>query len=171
MNTYIVKDIIQALVDGDIDILPQGCNCFCEFGKVLAELIAQRFPEAVEADCKTTVGDVSKLGTITVARVLDNKYIVNCYTQYHWIKALNNEPKIKKNGRKVVLLADYVAIEKSMQAIINRFPRQLKIGVPKIGAGYANGDWSVIEKIIERTLIAAGFNVTFYVISDKEIPA
>ncbi len=167
---YVVKDIIKALEDNEIDVLVQGCNCFCQFGKGLAALIEKRFPEALEADKETIIGDVNKLGTYSLAEVLPNRFVLNAYTQYHWIKNLNNEKKIFKNGRKVVLLADYIAIKNVMDNIMKDFSKDTRFGIPKIGAGYANGDWKIIEKIIKDTLIKNGFNVTFYVISKDEIP-
>jgi len=167
---YKVKNVLDALVDGEVDLVPQGCNCFCGFGKGLALEIKNRFPDAYQADLFTERADIKKLGTISYAEVLPGKFIVNCYTQYHWIKNLNNEPQIFKRGRKVNLLANYSAIESSMKNIMKQFPKSLRIGIPKIGAGDANGDWSIIEQIIKDTLIKNGYDVTFYVLNKSEIP-
>lgn len=170
MLTYKIKDVLTALEEGEVDIVPQGCNCFCSFGKVLAQLIHNRFPLAWEADQQTVAGDRSKLGSFSFAEVLPGRFVVNCYTQFHWIKALNNEATIVKNNREVVLLADYEAIRQSLLAMSNRFSPDLRIGMPKIGAGLANGDWAIIENIVKETLIDRGFDVTFYVLDEKEIP-
>ena len=40
-----------------------------------------------------------------------------------------------------------------------------RVGLPKIGAGLAGGDWDVIAKIIEEEL--SGENVTIVVLEDK----
>lgn len=169
-DMYKVKNVLDALVDGEVDLVPHGCNCFCGFGKGLALEVKTRFPEAYQVDLLTEQADLKKLGTISYAEVLPGKFIVNCYTQYHWIRNLNNEPKVFKRGRKVNLLANYSAIESSMKHIMKQFPRSLRIGIPKIGAGDANGDWYIIEKIINDTLVKNGYNVTFYVLNRSEIP-
>lgn len=36
------------------------------------------------------------------------------------------------------------------------------VHMPRIGSGLGGGDWNVIEKIIEKTLIAGGVSVTVY---------
>ena len=48
-----------------------------------------------------------------------------------------------------------------MQWIKQHYAGQ-RIGLPKIGAGLAGGDWEVIEKIIEEEL--AGENVSIVVL-------
>lgn len=98
------------------------------------------FPEAYAADCRTTKGDVTKLGTISVAEVHQNGrslHIVNGYTQFHW--------------RGVGVKADYQAIRGVMKAVKSTFSGK-RIGYPKIGAGLAGGDWTTIRRIIEEEL-------------------
>ncbi len=53
--------------------------------------------------------------------------------------------------------ADYAAIRSCMRWI-RESCRGKRIGLPKIGAGLAGGDWSTIEAIIQEEL--AGENVT-----------
>lgn len=163
---YKLKNIVDALFDKEIDVLVQGCNCFCGFGRGLAKEILERIPEAYEADKKTTPRDKNKLGGYSFANLDNGGVVVNAYTQYHWIKKLNNEPKVK-NGRGYIL-ANYTAIESALNLIAKNYQGK-KIGLPKIGAGWANGDWNIIEDIIKRTLIDKGFDVTIYVISKKDL--
>jgi hypothetical protein len=63
--------------------------------------------------------------------------IVNAYTQYDF------------RGRAV--RADYEAIRSCLRWIGRRFPES-KIGLPRIGAGLAGGDWAIISGIIEEEL-------------------
>lgn len=170
MTEYKVKNIIDALEQGEVDIILQGCNCFCGFGRGLALEIKNRYPEAYKVDKETAYGDKGKLGTITYAEVLTQRFIVNCYTQFHWIKPLNKEKEIIKNGRKDYLLADYRAIRMAFVNLRKEFDNSWSLGLPKIGAGWANGDWDVIEQIVKDELIDKGYDVTFYVIDEKEIP-
>ena len=63
--------------------------------------------------------------------------IVNGYTQFHW--------------RGAGVLVDYGALRSVMVRVKIMFPGQA-IAYPKIGAGLAKGDWSVIASIIEEEL-------------------
>lgn len=170
MITYKIKNIIDALKEDEIDVLLHGCNCFCGFGKGLAKSIEEAFPIAAAVDKQTVPESKEKLGTISVASVLHNKKIINCYTQFHWIKRLNNEFKITKNGKRVWMLANYEAIEKCFIAVSKLVDKKQRIGIPKIGAGDANGDWSIIEKIALDVFVKSGHTFNFYVLSETEIP-
>lgn len=167
MLNYKLKNIVDALFEQEIDLLVQGCNCFCGFGRGLAAEILDRIPESYyEADKLTKKGDKNKLGQYSEYQMDNGGIVINAYTQFHWIKRLNNEPKVK-NGRGYVL-ANYEAIEKVLEQISHNFVGK-KIGLPKIGAGWANGDWDKIEQIIIDKLVKKGFEVTIYVISEKEL--
>jgi O-acetyl-ADP-ribose deacetylase (regulator of RNase III) len=63
--------------------------------------------------------------------------IVNGYTQFHW------------EGEGV--LADYDAIRSVFRQVKQQFGGK-RIGYPKLGAGLARGDWSIIARIIEEEL-------------------
>ncbi|CUI06292.1 macro domain-containing protein [Massilia antarctica] len=133
-------DLLQLALDGTFDVIVHGCNCQCQMGKGIALSIKRMFPEAFAADQSTPKGDVSKLGTISVAEVNRhgrNFFIVNGYTQDHW-RGVGNK-------------ADYAAIRLVMKAVKSRFPGK-RIGYPKIGAGLAGGDWARIVPIIEEEL-------------------
>ncbi|NHZ82605.1 phosphatase [Massilia sp. CCM 8695] len=133
-------DLLQLALDGTVDVIVHGCNCQCQMGKGIALSIKRLFPEAFAADQATAKGDMSKLGTISVAEIDRNGrkfFIVNGYTQYHW----------RGDGNK----ADYAAIRLVMKAVKSRFTGK-RIGYPKIGAGLAGGDWARIVPIIEEEL-------------------
>jgi O-acetyl-ADP-ribose deacetylase (regulator of RNase III) len=68
--------------------------------------------------------------------------VVNAYTQYRYGR---NHEDGDKNP------VDYAAIEMCMKKINYRFKGK-HIGLPKIGAGLAGGDWDLIEAIIGREL-------------------
>ncbi|OXX48964.1 hypothetical protein B9J93_03460 [Vibrio sp. V17_P4S1T151] len=160
---YMKKDILDALlIKDEIDVLVQGCNCFCSFGRGLAEQILERVPEALDADKKTTVGDKKKLGSYTYCEV-NGKVVVNAYTQYHFIARRNNEPKVK--GGRGYVLADYRAIRKALLQISKDFEGK-QIGIHLIGAGWANGDWIVIEKIIKEAFKDSDLTI-YYIPKDE----
>jgi O-acetyl-ADP-ribose deacetylase (regulator of RNase III) len=115
-------------------------------GAGIAKAIKASFPEAYAADCETTKGSRTKLGTCSFAEVNaggKRLVIVNAYTQFDW----------RGSGTKV----DNEAVRSCMRWIKDNFPG-LRIGLPKIGAGLAGGDWKEIASIIEEEL--AGEDVT-----------
>ncbi|NUM34251.1 MAG: macro domain-containing protein [Candidatus Brocadiae bacterium] len=131
-------DLLKLAKEGQFDIIAHGCNCFCEMGAGIAKAIKASFPEAYKADCATEKGAKEKIGTCSFATIRVARGtcdIVNAYTQYHW----------KGKGPKV----DYDAVRKCMRWIKQRYTGK-RIGLPKIGAGLAGGDWNVIQKIIEE---------------------
>lgn len=133
-------DLLELARRGEFDVIVHGCNCMCAMGKGVALSIKQQFPQAYFADLQTGKGDRGKLGTFSSATVETRSgslVVVNAYTQYDF----------KGKGLK----ADYDAIRRSMRAIANEFG-QCRIGYPKIGAGLAGGDWSIIRSLIDEEL-------------------
>ncbi|GBG14252.1 DNA gyrase subunit B [Novimethylophilus kurashikiensis] len=135
----ITGNLIKLAKAGHFDVIVHGCNCFCTMGKGIAKSIKDEFPLAYEADCQTKYGDRNKLGTFTQAFIAERPFaftVVNAYTQFDY-RGANN--------------ADYAAIRKAFRAIKGSFPNA-RIGYPMIGAGLAQGDWSVISGIIDEEL-------------------
>lgn len=143
MIEYIKGDLLKS----DCDVIIHGCNCFCTMGSGIAKSIKDMYPEAYASDCSTIRGDKTKLGTFTYVKIINKiqgkyLYIVNAYTQYIYGR---------KEGE---VYADYDAIRKVMIQINDFFADthdiQFKIGMPKIGAGLARGDWNIISGIINE---------------------
>ena len=140
-------DLIELAKAGAFDVIIQGCNCQCRMGRGIALTIKQQFPEAYAVDCQTAIGDRTKLGNFTSVQINRDGFnftIVNGYTQFHW----------QGDG----VLADYDAIRSVFRQVRQQF-REKRIGYPKIGAGLAKGDWSIIAGIVEEEL--AGENHTY----------
>ncbi len=136
----ITGDLIKLGQDNYFDVIIHGCNCFCTMGAGIAKTIKDVFPAAYQADLATPKGDRNKLGTISMAQVIQGDhslFIVNAYSQYHSASSS--------------VQADYQAIRAAMRSIKKQFHGK-KIGYPKIGAGLAGGDWSVIAAIINEEL-------------------
>lgn len=119
------------------DVIVHGCNCFCTMGSGFAKQIREHYPEAYEEDQKTKRGDRSKLGTISYA-VYDDLIVVNAYTQYRY----------GRDGKRYI---DYNALRSCFKEIKRLF-FGLHIAYPKIGAGLAGGEWSLIKAIIDKEL-------------------
>ena len=120
-------------------------------GRGIALQIKREYPAAYQADLKTPKGSAAKLGTCSVAKVKGPSgdfIIVNAYTQVHWTG----------RGR----LADYDAIRSCMRWIASEFSGS-RIGLPKIGAGLAGGDWNTILKIIEEELSGEDVKIVEFV--------
>jgi len=143
-------DLIRLAQEGQFDIIAHGCNCQCQMGAGIAKGIKATFPEAYEADCRTAKSDRDKLGTCSSAEcsvASGAVVVVNAYTQFHW------------RGRGVK--ADYDAIRSCMAWIRREFSGR-RIGLPKIGAGLAGGDWSTILEIIYDELDGEDVTIVEY---------
>jgi O-acetyl-ADP-ribose deacetylase (regulator of RNase III) len=134
-------NLLKMFVEDEFDIIVHGCNCFHTMGAGIAGNISRMFPEALEADMKTKYGDMRKLGTYSFAPT-EFGMIVNGYTQF--------QPGREAKTRLYSSIGTVFA-KLNNDAAGSLFPRNLefKVGIPKIGAGIAGGDWSVIEGIID----------------------
>jgi len=115
-------------------------------GAGIAKGIKATFPEAFEADKKTEKGSKQKLGTCSFATI-DGLSVVNAYTQFHF----------RGTGMK----ADYNAIRGCMNWLKEHFSGK-RIGLPKIGAGLAGGDWNIINSIIQEELASEDVTIVEY---------
>ncbi len=139
-------DLIKKAKEGEFDLIVHGCNCFCTMGAGIAKGIKSEFSGAFDADRATTKGSREKLGTCSFAKIERegiDLIVVNAYTQFDY----------RGRGAK----ADYDAIRSCMKWIKENFEGK-RIGLPKIGAGLAGGDWEKISQIIDEEL--AGEDVT-----------
>lgn len=160
MLKYKVGDLIGAAKSLEINVLAHGCNCYCTMGSGIAPLIKKAFPEAYAADLKTEKGDLGKKGTLSWAQS-GEVTIANLYSQGgYWGR--------NKGIRDLDYDALYDALVRFAVLAKNWRGNDARIGLPKIGAGLAKGDWEVIETMIRTTL--KGFDVTIYVLDKKEIP-
>jgi O-acetyl-ADP-ribose deacetylase (regulator of RNase III) len=139
MIRYITGDVFK---DGN-DIIVHGANCCCIMGTGVAAQIKEHYPQACVVDQMTKSGDKDKLGTYSMAICQDkfvpghNVTIINAYTQH--------------TPQRYPPPFDYVAFEKVLINLRPLFVDSSKsIGMPKIGAGLAGGDWDKIAAIIER---------------------
>lgn len=131
-------DLIERALNGEFDVIIHGCNCQCAMGAGIAKTIKELLPEAYQADRQTLKGDRSKMGRFSKALIQRDGVqftVVNAYTQFHW------------RGKGVLL--DYEALRAVMKSVKSEFPSS-RIGYPKIGAGFAKGDWELIAQIIDE---------------------
>lgn len=149
----IVKEIkgnlLKEFARDEFDMIVHGCNCFHTMGAGIAGQIARAFPEAYEADKQTKCGDANKLGTYTYAWTPFGM-IINGYTQF-------------RPGREVSTVLNQSVGEVFHRLSLERevhYPgvERIRIGIPKIGAGIAGGNWAVLESIIDG--VSDGLSIT-----------
>lgn len=132
MPIEVLKGDLLEKID-EFNVIVHGCNCFCVMGAGIALQIKKKFPQAYMADLDTVAGDKSKLGTYTKA-MHNQTTIINAYTQYSTTNEVN---------------VDYNAIREVFTKLNKHYSGSL-VGIPKIGAGLAGGDWDKIYNIISE---------------------
>jgi O-acetyl-ADP-ribose deacetylase (regulator of RNase III) len=145
-------NLIDLAIEGQFDVVLQGCNCWNTFGGGIAREIRLRLPEAYAADCQTIPGDIQKLGNYTSAKImlLEHTFeVVNAYTQYDM-----------STGEDVF---EYEAFQLILKKLLATEPDGLNWGFPLIGMGLAKGDPARILPMIEdfaTQITANGGSVT-----------
>lgn len=142
---------VDALLNGDIDVLLHCANCQRIMGSGIAKEIAARFPEAMLVDLRSPVSPEKRFGSITMGQRQreDGSYmtVINLYGQLY-------------PGFPQPRPVHYGALAKAMQQA-SGFARGLRIGIPyKMASDRAGGDWDVVFELIQ--FIFAGCDVTIY---------
>lgn len=132
---YIKDDLLQT----EVRHLIHGCNSRGAMGSGVAKAIRDKYPQAYR-DYRDTYDNYGlELGNIVVSVQDDEKVIHNAITQLDYGRDKNR------------VYVSYWAIAEVFRKINQWGIRE--IALPKIGSGLANGDWNVIEAIIENTLV------------------
>ena len=163
-------DLIRLAKEGKFDVIAHGCNCMSTMGAGIAPQMAKAFG-CDRFEMELGGRDINKLGNIdyqtfvlgekTIWSLEDAKNnrnepeltVVNVYTQY-------NYGRNHYDGATAPF--DYEAFTLGMRKINSIFGGK-HIGLPKIGAGLAGGDWERIEKIIETELWFCEVTIVNYV--------
>lgn len=145
-------DLIKLAKEGKFDVITHGCNCFSNMGAGIAVPMKNNFKvSSYKLESPESAGDINKLGQIEghPFNISPEKSIivVNSYTQY------------VPNARMKPL--DYEALTLCMRKI-NRVYKGKHIGLPKIGAGLAGGDWERIKNIIQTELVDCEVTVVIF---------
>jgi O-acetyl-ADP-ribose deacetylase (regulator of RNase III) len=148
---YVKGNLLDMAENGDFHVIVHGCNIHHTFGSGIAKQIRERYPQAYEVDLLSNLSDPRKLGMYTAAEIyvrdaegdaISTFVIINLYTQ----------ATFGKTGVHV----DYDAIARGFYALDLALKNsyganhELRIGIPKIGAGLGGGDWDKIVSIIEE---------------------
>ncbi len=150
MITYVNGDLLKMAEEGNFDVIGQCANCFCTMGSGIAPLIKAKFPEAYAVDCATKKGDEAKLGTISYTENT-NPIVVNLYGQFDYTG--------RRSGK---MDLDYVALKSALILMKEKFSKK-RFGFPKLGAGLAGGDWTIIEGILQEVFAGEYVTIVNYV--------
>jgi len=119
----------------DINVIVHIANLYHTFGAGIAKQIADKYPEAFEADKKTPHGNNSKLGSFSFAKTDDGKTVINGY-------AMEGLGVGKRQ-------TNYEAIYRILDS-----KKALVVGIPKfLGCGLAGGDWKIVNAMIESIFL------------------
>lgn len=147
-------NLITLAEEGKFDVITHGCNCFNTMGAGIAPQMAAHFDcNVFPLEHRRYKGDYNKLGQIDWEFIDEyNLYVVNSYTQYHY--GYNHLDGVRNPF-------DYLAFTLCMKKINYAF-QDMHIGLPKIGAGLAGGDWNKIIIIIESELKDCDITIVNY---------
>lgn len=142
-------NLIDMAEAGDFDIIVHGCNCQHTMGSGIAKEIRERYPKAYEADGKSMMHGIYKLGNMTSAVItnyapdvtnLNNGTIqfeiINAYTQVNYMP-------------RGVDHFEYSSFELILRKLAWARPTS-RFGFPYIGMGLAGGDRNVIMIMLEN---------------------
>lgn len=137
-------DVLKA----NVDIVAHGVNCRGGFGKGIAGQIAKLYPHVREKYLEKHRGEGWKLGDVQYVLANDVLVIANCATQDEYWNLGDDRNRVYVN---------YQAIQTVMEKLLlraNTAHGSLRsaaiIGMPRIGAGLAGGDWKRIEATVNE---------------------
>lgn len=126
-------------------IVVHGCNAQGQMNSGIAGEIHQRFPSVYEDYHRQYTNTSLVLGDVIFSppNAIENRtfWVANGITQEFY-------------GRDAsIRYADYLAIRQVFRSVYEHAKKMnVEVHFPKIGAGLANGEWSVIEHIIAQEL-------------------
>jgi O-acetyl-ADP-ribose deacetylase (regulator of RNase III) len=129
-------DLIKRFKNNEFSAIAHGCNCFHLMGAGIAGQIARHFPEAYEADMKTSKGYNLKLGNYSEVATAHGK-IFNLYTQF------------RPGGESPRVLASAISLAFDTLDLRHGGDVNFLLGIPLIGCGIAGGDWNHIKMVID----------------------
>jgi len=140
MYNEVDGDLIQLAKDGKFDVITHGCNCQSAMKSGIAVQMdlhfgCSKFPMELLGPNILKLGSIDYKEMNYLSKPSKSFIVVNSYTQIF--------PSIKAKP------FDYEAFTVCMRKMNSVFAGK-HIGMPRIGAGLAGGDWEKIKKIIQR---------------------
>ena len=144
INKVVQGDLIKMALNGDFDVIVQGCNCFGVMGAGIAPQIAGAFGgdedlvRQADLDFPLELGNKARLGHYSYLQT-ENVLVINAYTQHSTGGRRFGKPDVSYDAILEVFTKLNIDLENHPE---------MRIGIPMIGAGLAGGDWGIIKKLI-----------------------
>ena len=150
---YVQGDATQPIGDGP-KVIAHVCNDVGGWGRGFVVALSARWPQpeaAYRAWHRDRDSNDFELGAVQLVAVDEALWVANIVGQH----GLNHGPA----GPPV----RYEAIEAGLGDLADEAETLgASVHMPRIGCGLAGGEWSVVERIIDRSLVIAGVPVTVY---------
>ncbi|WP_018353282.1 macro domain-containing protein [Longispora albida] len=135
-------------------VVAHVCNDLGGWGKGFVLAISRRWPEP-ERDYRAwhrgRAGNGFGLGATRLVQVQPDLWVANMVGQ-RGTRTGSAGPPVR-----------YEAIGKCLAALAGHASALgASVHMPRIGCGLAGGRWELVEPLVERTLVAAGIEVTVY---------
>ena len=143
-------NLLTAFKNKEVASIAHCINSYNKWGSGIALQLKSAYPNAHKMDCTTGIcGDRRKLGKFLISEETDG-ILFSIHGQHNY-------------GAGTVQV-DYGALAEGLEGVrdymvSNDVP---SIGLPRIGAGLAGGDWTRIFEIIEKTFANTIIDVTVF---------
>lgn len=146
-------NIFEAPVQGII----HQANCHTTMGSGIAKQIRERYPEAYEVDCRTTRGDITKLGSFSWVKAKDGKHIYNCYSQFRYGREQRH--------------TDYEAVYTGLSRIEEHAKSMglTSLALPyKMGCALGGGSWAELSTPSWKIFLKKIRSICIFVVTNHE---
>lgn len=149
--TYVTGDATQP-AGGGPKMICHVVNDEGGWGAGFVMAVSRRWPQPETAYRMFSKAPNFCLGMVQPVQVEFGLWVLNMVAQRgYW------------NGNPSTPAVSYDALRTCLTKVARfALKQQATVHAPRFGAGLAGGDWRVIEKIIQETLVAAGLDVTIY---------
>jgi hypothetical protein len=121
--------------------------------------LKDKWPEAQDEFQQWAADDNLRLGRVHIADVGDEVSVATMIAQKGY--GPSPTPRIR-----------YGALREALSSVGEiALGRGARLHMPRIGAGQAGGDWTIIRELIDETLLRRGLDVTVYALPGSPLPA
>lgn len=155
---YLIGDASQSRGSGNRIIAHIVNDTPAKWGRGFALALAEKMPNAYQDFVNWINSDNTnlRLGNSKLSNVNDEVSIFHMIAQHGY--GPSPKPRVRYSALKDCL------IDLAKAALENH----ATVHMPRIGTGYAQGNWSVIKELIDESLIRQGIDVTVYDLPGRE---
>ncbi len=155
---YLVGDATEPHGNGGKMIVHIVNDQSKRWGRGFGLNISKKWPKLGTNFVKWANLDSLTLGTCHIFNASNNLVIISMITQHGYGKS--KKPRIRYSSLATCL--EIVAIEAKKESA--------NVHMPRIGTGYAGGDWKIISEMVDDLLIKRGIEVTVYDLPETQRP-